>query len=172
MGKEFWQDGMAFSCQCCSHCCRHEPGFVFLSAKDIQSIMHALSISFAEFKLQYAKPVDIGTGWCISLREKRNHDCILWDDGCTVYEHRPVQCSTYPFWSAILESTESWKAEAADCPGIGKGLAVDAVLIQEKLLARRLNPALVLPYSLRWETADETTLLGCQGLDTNSAYTG
>lgn len=172
MQPEFWHDGLSFSCQRCSHCCRHEPGFVFLSASDLRRLLLGTGLSFRDFKARYTKPVDIGTGWCLSLTEKRNNDCILWEKGCTVYEHRPVQCSTYPFWSAILEDGRAWNDEAADCPGINKGQPVSADAIAGKLLARRENPALVLPYSLSWETMDENSLLGRQGLDTDPAHAG
>ena len=56
----------------------------------------------------------------IALREKRNKDCVFWDEraGCRVYRARPLQCRTYPFGSAIVQSQEQ---EGASCPGLGKG---------------------------------------------------
>jgi Fe-S-cluster containining protein len=48
---------------------------------------------------------------------------VFWDDrqGCQVYEDRPLQCRTYPFWRANVHSAENWQAEARACPGIGEG---------------------------------------------------
>jgi Fe-S-cluster containining protein len=58
----------------------------------------------------------------ISLKEKENYDCIfLTENGCSVYEGRPRQCRTYPFWSSVVESKSSWEREGMSCPGIGKG---------------------------------------------------
>jgi len=57
----------------------------------------------------------------LCLKERSNYDCILWDNGCTAYEARPVQCSTFPFWSWILEDEEQWKTCSEDCPGINNG---------------------------------------------------
>lgn len=58
----------------------------------------------------------------LGLKEKPNYDCILWKDGgCTAYKGRPVQCSTYPFWTWILEKKETWEEMKKDCPGINEG---------------------------------------------------
>ena len=54
--------------------------------------------------------------------EKPNYDCILWKDGsCAAYGARPVQCSTYPFWSWIVKDGRSWDEEAKSCKGINDG---------------------------------------------------
>lgn len=57
----------------------------------------------------------------LALIEKKNYDCGLWENGCTAYEARPVQCSTYPFWSWMLEDQQIWNDCAKDCPGMNKG---------------------------------------------------
>jgi hypothetical protein len=41
-----------------------------------------------------------------------------------VYEDRPRQCRTWPFWSSVLRSRESWEQAKAVCPGIDKGTLV------------------------------------------------
>ena len=57
----------------------------------------------------------------VSLREKANLDCMFWENGgCSVYEARPLQCRSFPFWSALV-SSEEWDLHAQQCPGIGKG---------------------------------------------------
>jgi Fe-S-cluster containining protein len=70
--------------------------------------------------------------YVLCLKEKENYDCILWDNGCTAYEARPTQCSTYPFWSRILSSKEMWNEEGLSCPGInnGKAWTKDEILVQ------------------------------------------
>jgi Fe-S-cluster containining protein len=55
------------------------------------------------------------------LKEKANYDCVFWKDGCTVYDARPLQCKTFPFWQSNLDSAASWKSAAKDCPGIDCG---------------------------------------------------
>jgi Fe-S-cluster containining protein len=43
--------------------------------------------------------------------------------GCTVYDARPVQCVTYPFWTHLLVSEGAWKNAAQYCPGMKNGLS-------------------------------------------------
>ena len=57
----------------------------------------------------------------LALLEKKNYDCILWENGCSCYEARPVQCSTYPFWAWMIKDEKTWNECAKDCPGINKG---------------------------------------------------
>ena len=54
----------------------------------------------------------------LSLIEKKNYDCILWENGCSLYEHRPSQCRTYPFWAWIVKDKETWDDVATECPGM------------------------------------------------------
>ncbi len=58
----------------------------------------------------------------LSIREKPNNDCIFWNQhGCMIYDARPVQCRTYPFWASMLQDQSAWEAEMKNCPGIGTG---------------------------------------------------
>jgi len=57
----------------------------------------------------------------LSLKEKSNKDCILWDSGCLVYMARPVQCSSFPFWESITASKQAWQIAATGCPGMNTG---------------------------------------------------
>eukprot|EP00613_Pedinella_sp_CCMP2098_P066871 CAMPEP_0171980084 /NCGR_PEP_ID=MMETSP0993-20121228/259757_1 /TAXON_ID=483369 /ORGANISM="non described non described, Strain CCMP2098" /LENGTH=393 /DNA_ID=CAMNT_0012632261 /DNA_START=51 /DNA_END=1232 /DNA_ORIENTATION=- len=40
--------------------------------------------------------------------------CVFLDPlgKCSIYEVRPLQCRTYPFWPSLLEDAEAWSAEA------------------------------------------------------------
>ena len=59
----------------------------------------------------------------VSLIERPNGDCVFWDrqGGCTVYEARPVQCRTWPFWPDNIETPEDWEHVVDICPGSGRG---------------------------------------------------
>lgn len=47
--------------------------------------------------------------------------CFLINNKCTIYEARPLQCRTWPFWPENMKQT-TWKKEIKPyCPGIGKG---------------------------------------------------
>lgn len=111
-----------FFCTQCSHCCRHESGFVFLCEEDLERLSERFSLSREEFEESYCIEAPFGPVSYLSLKEKENYDCIFWaDGGCAVYEDRPIQCRTYPFWSHITMNDEQWKLEGRECPGIGIG---------------------------------------------------
>ncbi|MDR1256556.1 MAG: YkgJ family cysteine cluster protein, partial [Spirochaetaceae bacterium] len=57
----------------------------------------------------------------LSLKEKTSLDCVFWKDGCLIYQNRPIQCKTYPFWASMLASMEEWLSVTSDCPGAGSG---------------------------------------------------
>lgn len=117
-GREF-----RFECARCSACCRHDPGFVFLSEEDLGSLLAHAGMGRDAFIEAHCRWVDRGDGEVLSLREKPGYDCEFWDGGCTVYEARPLQCRTYPFWPSLIATPGAWEAEALSCPGIGRGPA-------------------------------------------------
>ena len=122
MEKNFYDSGLRFECTRCSACCRHTPGYVFLSASDADRLAAALKLTRAEFLRQYCRSVDVGLARRVSLKEKPNFDCILWENGgCSQYATRPVQCRAFPFWSGVVASSEQWKLQARTCPGMGRG---------------------------------------------------
>lgn len=123
-GKKFYEDGLHFQCQQCSHCCRSEPGYVYLSKSDLTKLLVWAKLNKEEFIEKYCRFVPYYDGSeVLCLLEKPGYDCIFWENGgCTAYEARPLQCSTYPFWSFLLESKEMWDAEADACPGINQGI--------------------------------------------------
>lgn len=141
---EFYQDGLRFTCQRCSGCCRHEPGYVFLSEKDITLMYKRLDISRAKFIKKYCRVVNISGFKRISLIEKDNNDCIFWENGCTVYEARPLQCRSYPFWAHNLINQETWDNVCKECPGAGIGELRSKENIEE-WLNKRLQEPLVTP---------------------------
>jgi len=74
----------------------------------------------AEFESRYVRNV----GKRKSLNEYNNGDCVFFDGQtrkCKVYEVRPRQCRTWPFWDSNVRSPESWAATCQVCPGSGTG---------------------------------------------------
>ena len=143
MSNKFYNDGLQFECTRCSYCCRHEPGFVFLSENDLNAMVSELKLSEEEFISKYCTKVDIGFFNRLSLIEKDNHDCIFWSEkGCAVYKARPLQCRSYPFWTQVVENKESWAEEGQSCPGIGQGKVHSKEEIEE-WLEKRINDPLI-----------------------------
>lgn len=141
----WYKDGLSFACTNCSYCCSVEPGYVFLSAREVQEMADYLSLKFDEFIEIYCRKVDMGTHYMISLKEKENYDCIfLSKEGCKVYPARPMQCSTYPFWPSVMESKETWDEEAKSCPGINKGRKISLKVIEQVLKGNSLDMPLMI----------------------------
>ena len=122
MEDAFYTDGLDFSCKQCSFCCCGFSGVVLLSELDLERLAKWADVTKEQFILMYCRWVQDDEGkQFLSLREKRNNECIFWDKGCSAYEERPTQCRTYPFWTSVLKDRESWQKESQDCPGINSG---------------------------------------------------
>ena len=71
------------------------------------------------------------------------YDCIFLDRNkypgkaiCSLYEARPMQCRTWPFWPELLESQQSWveaKSGVDGCPGLDKGKQYNVSEIETQL---------------------------------------
>ena len=139
MMEPFYKNGLQFECARCSNCCRHDPGYVFLTFKDLKKLAAFLNINENIFKEKYCAPVSINGFNRLSLREKENYDCIFWEEkGCLVYKNRPLQCRSYPFWSPFLSEEKSWLDLKGTCSGINKGKLHSRKII-EKWLEERSN---------------------------------
>jgi Fe-S-cluster containining protein len=70
-----------------------------------------------------------------TLREKSNGDCVFFERGlgCTVYEARPRQCRTWPFWQSTAGTPEAWDRTKSICPGSGRGEWVSADEITRRI---------------------------------------
>jgi len=54
-----------------------------------------------------------------ALLERPNFDCVfLKENRCSLYQARPKQCKTYPFWPEILRSKKAWDNEKMRCEGL------------------------------------------------------
>ena len=139
----FYADGLRFSCKRCSACCRYDSGFVFLSEKDLERLTVRLKMDNNVFIKTYCRWV---TDWqgreVLSLKEKSNNDCIFWDSLCTVYDARPLQCRTFPFWASITASAQSWEIAASGCPGMNSGDLHSGDAIWEYVKMRTVEPIL------------------------------
>jgi uncharacterized protein len=147
MEKSNWYDaqGLHFTCTKCSACCRFDPGYVFLSQNDLNRLTEALGMKEEDFISSYCMKVSIRGFKRLSLKEKNNFDCIFWQNGgCSVYEFRPFQCRSYPFWPAFLESPESWNNLNKSCPGVNRGELHRSKKIRKWLKKRMEEPFILL----------------------------
>lgn len=118
LGKKmkWYERGLRFGCTECGKCCSGSPGYVWLDEDDIENLAKRLSLSSAEFIKRYTRKI----GHRYSLIETSpNYDCIfLREKRCQVYEKRPKQCRSFPWWKENVENEQSWKDAKKRCEGI------------------------------------------------------
>lgn len=142
----FYASGLRFSCRRCSACCRYESGFVFLSEQDLALLASRFRMPPPAFIAAYCRWVEAPGGMEeLSLREVSGYDCVFWKDGCAVYDDRPLQCRTFPFWASVLASEKAWSSAALSCPGVGQGGLHDRASIESCLEKREAEPVISRP---------------------------
>lgn len=122
----------ASKCESCGgKCCTGESGYVFVTYDELLLIAKFLNLDIAELISKYCKKV----GYRYSLIEKLNEDatnaessldlaCIFFDTinkNCSIYQVRPKQCKTFPFWEAHKSdklNNENLKKLQQECKGI------------------------------------------------------
>ena len=116
----WYRDGLQFECTQCGACCSGEPGYVWVDDEEVSAMADEMGLETEAFAKKFVRQV----GSQQSLIEYPDGDCILLDPVtrmCTVYESRPIQCRTWPFWDSTLEKKRDWKETCEVCPGAGKG---------------------------------------------------
>jgi len=135
MAKKFYQEGIRFECQGSGRCCvsRGGYGFVYLSARDRKRMASELGMATRDFTRKYCTKTN---GW-FHLKDMQGDCVFLSDKKCTVYEGRPAQCRTWPFWPENMNA-KIWNTEVAKfCPGVGKGRVHTPQEIEKQLAMDR-----------------------------------
>lgn len=132
MGKSsWWKDGIRFECQGSGRCCvsRDGYGYVYVTLEDRRRFADYFKMTVKEFTKEYCEKDD-GI-W--KIRDFTSACRFLKDNRCSVYEARPTQCRTWPFWPETLQA-RAWNDEvAAYCPGVGKGRVWTEAEIREQM---------------------------------------
>ena len=104
--------------QCEGNCCIGESGYIWISKEEIDKLSNHLNLSQNELRDKYLKKV----GYKYSIIERKideeNYSCIFFDldkKQCSIYEYRPVQCRTFPFWDYFKNRVTEVQKE---CPAI------------------------------------------------------
>jgi Fe-S-cluster containining protein len=119
MPAAFWSEGIRFECQGTGRCCtsRGEYGYIYLTIEDRRRLAARLGMRTSAFTRRHCATTD----GHVHLKDP-DADCrFLEGTRCTVYEARPAQCRTWPFWPENMNA-RVWHGEIVRfCPGIGKG---------------------------------------------------
>ncbi len=118
--KPWYKDGLRFTCSECGDCCTGFSGYVWVNKEEMEKLAGMLDLEFDEFERLYTRKIGIR----YSLKEFPNGSCVFFDEekrNCQVYEGRPRQCRTWPFWDSNLRTEDEWKKTCESCPGSGKG---------------------------------------------------
>jgi Fe-S-cluster containining protein len=120
--------GLAFECRQCGRCCSGpEEGYVWCTLDEVAAMAAELRMPQRDMLRRYTRRV----GAKLTLiEEPQTRNCILLDrhrqddrlvGRCRVYQCRPRQCRTWPFWKSNLVSPQSWALAALRCPGMNWG---------------------------------------------------
>lgn len=117
------QDGFSYSfdsskCdECGGKCCTGESGYIWINRREMDELAKFLGISLAELKDRYLS--EFKRGFSIKEREyEGGYACVFFDmanKNCSIYEARPFQCRSFPFWEYFKENLEELKEE---CIGV------------------------------------------------------
>lgn len=112
----WYKNGLYFTCTGCGKCCTGSPGYVWITQEESLAIANYLGLPLEEFLKKYTRSI-FGR---LSLREDQiNYDCVfLKDNKCQIYEVRPKQCRTFPWWKENLSSEKAWKNLRSYCEGV------------------------------------------------------
>lgn len=139
----YCKSSIRFACTRCGNCCKPESGYLFLTATDLRNLARALRMSDQDFFLEYCEVVDLRLAKRVSLVARDSGECVFLVDGsCRLYEHRPLQCRTFPFWASNLACPQSWEEGTSHCPGVGQGDDWSERQIEACLLDREAEPLL------------------------------
>ena len=102
---------------CLGRCCTGESGYIYVTKDEIKAIAEVLNEDINELRVKYL----FKKGYKYSIKELNfndSYECIFYDresNGCQIYNARPSQCKTFPFWDYYKTRVNELKQE---CPGI------------------------------------------------------
>lgn len=130
--------GLRFGCTMCGNCCSGPSGYVIVDDAECAALAARLGLPLDAFLADFTTILPEGRS-LIERQTPAGLDCIFLDRDkipgkavCGVYEDRPKQCRTWPFWPSIIRSRRAWDQAKRVCPGIDQGrlVTVEQIRIQ------------------------------------------
>jgi len=103
---------------CAGNCCIGESGYVWVNKDQIEDIANFLKLNQDEFKDKHLRKVRFKYSLKEIKVDDKNYICEFFDlasKRCQIYDVRPTQCRTFPFWDHFINNTKEVEEE---CPGI------------------------------------------------------
>ena len=116
-GYNFAFDSSACS-SCPGNCCIGESGYIWISENEILNLAKYLKISQNEVREKYLYKASYKYSIKEIQLDENNFSCCFFNvekKQCMIYEVRPMQCRTFPFWEYFKENIDEVVTE---CPGI------------------------------------------------------
>jgi uncharacterized protein len=106
------------ACEACEgKCCTGDSGSIFATKLEFEAMAKFLDISMDELKEKYL--IKVKHRYSLTeIRYNESYDCVFYDrttHGCKIYDVRPSQCRTFPFWDYFKNNPIELKNE---CPGV------------------------------------------------------
>lgn len=103
---------------CEGNCCIGESGYIWINNDEIKILAQHLNVTPEVLRENYLEKI----GYKYSIKEVQlsanNYACTFFDlkkKQCSVYEARPIQCRTFPFWEYFKKNEQEVYEE---CPAI------------------------------------------------------
>ncbi len=135
----WYKDGLKFECQGSGKCCvsHGEYGYVYLDLNDRKRMAKHLGLTLKEFTGSYCSSTE--GYYHLKIAPDETNCMFLENKQCEIYEARPTQCRTWPFWPEVL-NPKTWKSDVANfCPGVGKGRLYSPTEIESISLEQTLS---------------------------------
>ena len=98
---------------CGGKCCVGESGYIWINEDEIANLSEFLGFSKEKFKELFL--FKVGTKFSIKEKPYENgFACVFFDEknkNCGVYEFRPAQCRSFPFWEHFKEHFDELEQE-------------------------------------------------------------
>ena len=118
------EDGYSYqfspsACDTCGGaCCTGASGYIWAKYPEIEKMADFLNLTIEEFASNYLKKVKHRYSLIEKQLDDNNFACIFFNNElkeCSIYDVRPRQCRTFPFWETFKNNEKEVKNE---CPGI------------------------------------------------------
>ena len=138
MSETWWSKGIQFECQGSGQCCVSHGGYgyVYMTKEDRIRMAQSMSLTTKEFTQKYCDKEE----GIYHLKDGEGGRCqFLEGKRCGVYEGRPTQCRTWPFWPEVMDA-KTWQTDVASfCPGVGQGKIWSKKEISDQLKLQELS---------------------------------